>query len=247
MSQDYIYGRNPVLEVLKTDREVKEVYLQDGRLKGNVSEIISLAKKKNLKINKVDKSYLDKLSKNGVHQGIAISVGEYKYSSVDEILAYAESKEEEAFVLILDEIEDPHNLGAIARTAEAAGAHGLIIPKRRSASVTETVYKASAGAVEHIRIAQVTNLTQTIKDLKDKGMWIYGTDVDGELYYNTDISGSVGLVIGNEGKGMSRLVKENCDFLLKIPMRGKVDSLNASNAASILIYEVIRQSYVKGK
>lgn len=247
MENSYIVGRNPVIEVMKSKRKIKRVFVQDGRLKGNIKEVFDLAKKNGIELEKVDKNFLDNISGKGVHQGVAIEVEEFKYSTVEEILKYAEEKGESPFVILLDEIEDPHNLGAIIRTAESAGAHGIIIPSRRAASVTQTVYKSSAGAAEYIKVAQVTNVTDTIKDLKDKGMWIYGADMNGQNYFETDLTGSIGLVIGNEGKGISRLVKENCDFLLKIPMKGQVDSLNASNAASILIYEVVRQNHGKTK
>ncbi|MCF6462458.1 23S rRNA (guanosine(2251)-2'-O)-methyltransferase RlmB [Clostridium sp. Cult1] len=246
MDEQYIIGRNPVLEVLKTGKEIEKIFILKGDLKGSINKIVGIAKDKNILIQYVDKNKLDQIAQGGSHQGIAALVTPYVYFSIDDILKKADKQEKAPFILILDGIEDPHNLGAIVRTAECAGVHGIIIPKRRAAHVTSTVYKSSAGAVEHMMIAKVNNLSDAIEKLKKKGLWIYGADVDGESYYfNTDLKGSIALVIGSEGKGISRLVKEKCDFLLKIPMFGKVSSLNASNAASILIYEVVRQGYEK--
>lgn len=250
MNNDYIVGRNPVIEALKSEREVEKVLVAKGELKGSINKIFGIAKDKSIPIQYVDKNRLDMISEEGgggiPHQGVAALVTSFKYSSIEDILLRGEELGEEPFIIILDEIEDPHNLGSIIRTAECAGVHGIVIPKRRSASVTMAVVKASAGAVEHMRIAKVNNITNTILELKDSGLWIYGADVDGEEYYfERDFSGPKVLVIGSEGKGISRLVKENCDFLVKIPMLGKVSSLNASNAASILIYEVVRERYGK--
>ena len=246
MDEQYIIGRNPVLEVLKTGKEIEKIFILKGDLKGSINKIVGIAKDKNILIQYVDKNKLDQIAQGGSHQGIAALVTPYVYFSIDDILKKADKQEKAPFILILDGIEDPHNLGAIVRTAECAGVHGIIIPKRRAAHVTSTVYKSSTGAVEHMMIAKVNNLSDAIEKLKKKGLWIYGADVDGESYYfNTDLKGPIALVIGNEGKGISRLVKEKCDFLLKIPMFGKVSSLNASNAASILIYEVVRQGYEK--
>ncbi|NMB07136.1 MAG: 23S rRNA (guanosine(2251)-2'-O)-methyltransferase RlmB [Tissierellia bacterium] len=243
MEEQYVVGRNPVLEVLKSSREVEKLYIQKGELKGSINKIVGIAKERNIIIQRVDKNKLNQISK-GNHQGVVALVEAYTYSTIEEILNYANKLKEDPFLIILDGIEDPHNLGAIIRTAECAGAHGIIIPKRRAASVNETVYKSSAGAVEHIFVAKVNNISDTIEKLKDEGLWIYGADMEGEDYYfNMDLKGPIALVIGSEGKGLSRLVKEKCDFLLKIPMFGKVSSLNASNAASVLIYEIIRQNY----
>lgn len=242
MSEQYVPGRNPVLEILKTDKEVEKIYVLKGELRGSINKIMGIAGDKKIPIQYVNKSKLDSLSSGNIHQGVVASVTEYEYVDMESILNRAKEKEEDPFILILDEIEDPHNLGAIIRTAECAGVHGIIIPKRRSASISQSVYKSSAGAVEHMLVSKVTNITDTIIKLKDKGLWIYGADMDGEnYYYQTDLKGPIGLVIGNEGKGISRLVKENCDVLIKIPLLGKVSSLNASNAASILIYEVLKQ------
>ncbi len=248
MKQEYIVGRNPVLEVLKTEKEIEKIYVSKGELKGSIKKIISIAKDKKIVIQYVDKKKLDQIANGINHQGVAALVTPYDYCSIDDILDKAKESKKPPFIIILDGIEDPHNLGAIIRTAECAGVHGIIIPKRRAAHVTETVYKSSAGAVEHMLIAKVSNIPSTIDRLKDEGLWIYGADANGENYYfDTELKGPVALVIGSEGKGISKLVKEKCDFLVKIPMYGKISSLNASNAASILIYEVVRQNYGKGK
>lgn len=244
MDVQYIIGRNPVLEILKTDKEIEKIFILKGDLQGSIKKIIGIAKDRNILIQEVDKNRLDQFSEGGTHQGVAALVTGYEYATIPDILKRAEEREEPPFIIILDELEDPHNLGAIIRTAECAGVHGVIIPKRRSASVNQTVYKSSSGGVEHMLVAKVTNISNAIESLKDEGLWIYGADMDGdEYYFNTELKGAIGLVIGNEGKGISRLVKEKCDVLVKIPMLGKVESLNASNAASILIYEVIRQGH----
>ena len=243
MNELYVAGRNPVLELLKTDKQIDKLYILKGDLKGSIQKIIGIAKDRKIVIQQVDKMKLDSMSDGNAHQGVVALVTGYEYSSLDEILKFAQNKGESPFLVVLDGIEDTHNLGAIIRTAESAGVHGIIIPKRRSAMVNQTVYKSSAGAVEHIKIAQVTNISQTIDNLKKAGIWFYGADADAEeAYYNTKLTGPIALLIGNEGKGISRIVKEKCDFLVRIPMKGEIGSLNASNAASILIYEVVRQS-----
>ena len=243
MDFQYVAGRNPVLEILKTEREVEKIFILKGELKGSIKKIIGIAKDRNILIQEVDKDKLDSLAKGVAHQGVVALVSSYEYATVDDILNKAKKNDELPFIVILDGIEDPHNLGAIARTAECAGVHGIIIPKRRSAQVNETVYKASAGAVEHVLIAKVNNINNVIDELKEKGLWIYGADMDGDLYFNISLKGAVALVIGNEGKGISRLTKEKCDCLVKIPMVGRISSLNASNAAAVLMYEVVRQNY----
>lgn len=244
MKEQYIVGRNPVLEILKTGKDVQKILVAKGEYKGSINKIVAMAKDKDIIIQQVDKNKIKQLAGDNAHQGVAALIAPYEYSSVDEILNKASKKGEAPFVLILDGIEDPHNLGSIIRTAEAGGVHGIIIPKRRAAQVTQTVYKSSAGAVEHLPLAKVTNISDTIEDLKTKGLWIYGSDMDVEEYYfDRDLKGPIGLVIGSEGKGISRLVKEKCDGLLRIPMGGEISSLNASNAASILIYEVVRQNH----
>lgn len=244
MDFQYVAGRNPVLEILKTDREVEKLYVLKGELQGSINKIIGIAKDRNIVIQQVDKNKLDSLSDGNVHQGVVALVTSYNYVSIDDILKRAKEKNQPPFIIILDGLEDPHNLGAIIRTAECAGVHGVIIPKRRSAQVNQTVYKSSAGAVEHMLVAKVNNIVNTIGELKDNGLWVYGADMDGtDYHFNTSLKGPIALVIGSEGKGLSRLVKEKCDVLVKIPMLGKISSLNASNAASILIYEVVRQNH----
>ena len=244
MEEQYIVGRNPVLEVLKSEKEIEKLLILKGELRGSINKIMGIAKDRNIIIQEVDKNKLDQISEGNAHQGVAALVTSYIYSSIEDILEKAKESNKPPFLLILDGIEDPHNLGAIIRTAECGGVQGIIIPKRRSAHVTQTVYKSSAGAVEHMLIAKVNNISDAIDILKEKGLWIYGADTNEEDYYfNTELKGPLALVIGSEGKGMSRLVREKCDFLLKIPMYGTIASLNASNAASILIYEVVRQSH----
>lgn len=248
MEDLYVIGRNPVLELLKTEKQIDKIYVLKGDLKGSIIKIIGAAKDKNIIIQEVDKIKLDEMSKGGVHQGVAALVTGFEYSSIEDIFDRAKELKEDPFIVILDEIEDPHNLGAIIRTCECAGVHGVIIPRRRSAGVNQTVYKSSAGAINHVLVSQVTNISDTIERLKDKGLWIYGADIDGEkYYYQESLTGSIGLVIGNEGKGITRLVKEKCDVLVKIPMFGELSSLNASTSAAILIYEVIRQNDEKKK
>lgn len=248
MEEVYIVGRNPVLELLKTEKQIDKIYVLRGDLKGSIKKILGIAKDKGIIIQEVDKIKLDEFSKGQVHQGVAALVTGFEYSTIGDIFKKAEELGEDPFVVILDEIEDPHNLGAIIRTCECAGVHGVIIPKRRSARVNQTVYKSSAGAVNHVLVSEVTNISKTIEILKDKGLWIYGADLKGKNYYYKEaLTGPVGLVIGNEGKGISRIVSEKCDVLIKIPMFGNISSLNASTSAAILIYEVIRQKDEKKK
>lgn len=242
MEDIFIYGRKSVLELLKFKGRCQKLFVSKGETKGSINEILSQAKSEGIVINFVDSKKLDDLSHGGNHQGVVALVASYKYYEVEDILEFAKSKGEEPFIIILDEIEDPHNLGAIIRTAECAGCHGVVIPKRRSAIVNETVTKTSAGAVEHMRVAMVTNIRQCMEKLKDKGLWIFGADVHGSAYhYSTDLTGPIALVIGNEGKGMSKMVAKDCDVLVRIPMFGQIDSLNASVAAGVLIYEALRQ------
>lgn len=246
MKEMYVSGRNPVMELLKSDKQVDKLYVLKGDLKGSINKIMGKAKDMGIVIQQVDKNKLDSMAEGNAHQGVVALVTGFEYSEVKDIIELAKSRNESPFVVILDGIEDTHNLGAIIRTAESAGVHGVIIPKRRAAMVNQTVYKASAGAVEYMKVAHVTNIVQAMEELKDQGLWIYGADMDSDSeYFNTELKGAIGLVIGSEGKGLSRLVKEKCDVLVKIPMTGKIGSLNASNAASILIYEVVRQSYEK--
>lgn len=242
-----IEGRNSVMELLKSGRDINKILVTNGEIHGSINQVISLAKEKKIIVQNVDKAKLDLISQTGVHQGIIAYASAYKYFEVDEILAYAKEKNEVPFLVILDEIEDPHNLGAVIRTANCAGAHGIIIPKRRAVGLTATVVKASAGAVEHTKVARVTNISQTMDFLKENGLWIAGCDMTGKQnYFESDLSGPIAIVVGNEGRGISKLVREKCDFTVKIPMLGKISSLNASVAASILMYEVTKQR-IKGK
>lgn len=240
--EDQVEGRNSVTELLKSGKDINKLYVQKGEKHGSINEIIKLAKQNKVVITELDRAKLDQMSESHNHQGVIAIVPPYEYCDVDEILEYAKSKNESPFILILDGIEDPHNLGSIIRTAECSGVHGIIIPKRRSVQVNATVNKTSSGAAQYVKVARVNNLTETIKYLKENDVWIYGTDIEGKCYYNEQkYNGGVAIVIGSEGFGMSRLVKENCDFLVKIPMVGKINSLNASVSAGILMYEVFNQ------
>ena len=239
---DQIEGRNSVLELLESNRDINKIYVSRGEKHGSINKILAIAKEKRIVTVEVDKSKLDAMSQTENHQGVIAIVPPFEYCEVDDILENAKQKNEQEFILILDGIEDPHNLGSIIRTAETAGVHGIIIPKRRAASVNSTVNKVSAGAVEHMKIARVNNINETIKYLKENGVWICGTDMDTNTeYYKQDFTGPIAIVIGSEGFGISRLVKENCDFLVKIPMKGKITSLNASVSAGIVIYEALKQ------
>ena len=243
---DYIIGRNPVLEALKAEKPIDTIYVNAGA-GGSINHIISLAKQQNIVVKEVTDIKLSSMINGASHQGI-IAVGAYaQYVSIDDILQIAKDKNEDPFIVICDEIEDPHNLGAIIRTAEAAGAHGLIIPKRRSATLNYTVNKTSAGAASWLPVARVPNLVNAIDLLKKNGVWIYGTDASGENYTNANLTGSIGLVIGSEGFGIGRLVREKCDFLMKLPMMGKISSLNASVAGGIFMYEILRQKLNSNK
>lgn len=242
MEENQIEGRNSVIELLKSGKDINKLFVQRGEKHGSILEIIRLAKNNKVIITEIDKSKLDKMSQTHNHQGVIAIIPPYEYCEVDDILQNAKQKNEDPFILILDQIEDPHNLGSIIRTAECSGVHGIIIPKRRAAQVNSTVNKTSAGAAEYVKIARVNNLNETINYLKEKNIWIYGTDAQGSSYYDEqDYKGGIGIVIGSEGFGMSRLVRENCDFLIKIPMKGKINSLNASVSAAIVMYEVMKQ------
>lgn len=239
---DIIEGRNAVFELLNSEKDINKIFIQKGEKHGSINKIISLAKEKKIIIAEVEKTKLDNMSETKNHQGIIAVVPPFNYCEVEDILDLAKEKGEDAFIVLLDGIEDPHNLGSIIRTAETAGVHGIIIPKRRAATVNATVHKTSAGAVEYMKIARVNNLTETIKYLKEQGLWIIGTDMDSKTtYYNQDLKGPICIIIGSEGFGMSRLVKENTDIFIKIPMKGKVTSLNASVSAGIVIYEALKQ------
>ncbi len=236
-----IEGRNAVLEAFRAGKTIDKLFVLDGCQDGTVKSILREAKKTDTIINFVDKERLDRLANSGHHQGVVAQAAAYEYAEVEDILNAAKEKGEAPFVFILDEIEDPHNLGAIIRTANLCGAHGVIIPKRRAVGLTATVAKTSAGAVNYTPVAKVTNIAKTIEELKKEGMWFVCADMDGQTMYDLNLTGPIGLVIGNEGAGVSRLVKEKCDFTASIPMKGDIDSLNASVAAGVLAYEIVRQ------
>ena len=240
-----IEGRNAVLEAFRSGKTIDKLYVLDGCQDGPVRTVAREARKTDTIINYVSKERLDQLSETHAHQGVIAQVAAYDYSTVDEILARAEEKGEAPFLIILDNVEDPHNLGAIIRTANLAGAHGVIIPKRRAVGLTSTVAKTSAGAINYTPVAKVTNIVRTIEELKEKGIWFVCADMGGETMYDLDLTGPMGLVIGNEGEGVSRLVREACDFTASIPMKGDIDSLNASVAAGVLAYEIVRQRLAK--
>ena len=238
---EQIEGRNAVLEAFRSGRCVDKLFILDGCQDGPVRTIAREARKKDTIINYVSKERLDQLSETRAHQGVIAQVAAYEYSTVEEILEKAEEKGEPPFLVLLDNVEDPHNLGAIIRPANLAGAHGVIIPKRRSVGLTSTVAKTSAGALNYTPVAKVTNLVRTIEELKEKGIWFVCADMGGESMYRLNLTGPIGMIVGNEGEGVSRLVREACDFTASIPMKGDIDSLNASVAAGVLAYEIVRQ------
>ena len=239
---DQVEGRNAVLELLESGKDINKIFITKGDRHGSINKIIAIAKERKIIIVEKEKRKMDEMAQNENYQGVIAIVPPFEYCEIEDIIKYAEEKEENPFVLILDGIEDTHNLGAIIRTAETAGVHGIIIPKRRAAAVNSTVSKVSCGAVEYMKVARVNNIADSIKKLKDAGLWICGTAVDGEKYYFAqDLTGPLGIVIGNEGKGMSDIAKKNCDFLVKIPMMGKVKSLNASVSTGIIVYEALKQ------
>lgn len=241
-SSHVIEGRNAVLEAFRAGKTIDKLYMQDGLKDSVASSIIRAAKKHDTIISFVAKEKLDQMSETKKHQGVMAICAAYEYSDMEDIFAKAEAAGEPPFIFILDEIEDPHNLGAIIRTANLCGAHGVIIPKRRAAGLTATVVKASAGAINYTPVVKVTNIGKTIDELKERGIWFACADMDGEVMYKCNLTGAIGLVIGNEGSGVSRLVKEKCDYVVSIPMKGDIDSLNASVAAGVLAYEVVRQN-----
>ena len=242
ITNEIIEGRNAVIEALRADRAIDKIFINKGEVDKTLGHIASKARDKGIVVVECDRRKLDFMSITKAHQGVIAVCAVRDYCSISDILALAEQRGEAPFIIVCDEISDPHNLGAIIRSAECAGAHGLIIPKRRSAGLTAIVDKSSAGAAEHALIARVANIPAALQELKEKGLWIYGTDADGSSdLWHTDFTGAVALVIGSEGEGMGRLVKENCDFIVSLPMRGKVNSLNASAAAAITMYEVLRQ------
>jgi len=239
---EWIAGKHPVMEALKAGREINKIWIAEGAQRSLTQPIYAEAKRLGIIVQSADKRKLDQLAQGVPHQGVVAQAAAYRYFEVDELIAAAEAKGEEPFLLLLDEIEDPHNLGSILRTAECTGVHGIIIPKRRSVGLTAAVSKTSAGAVEYVPVARVTNLAQTIDRLKERGIWIAGTDVnDAEEVYRANFNMPLAVVIGNEGKGIGRLIRDKCDFLVKLPMSGRLNSLNASVAAGVLMYEVVRQ------
>jgi len=243
---DQIEGRNSVLELLESGKDINKIFVTRGEKHGSINKILAIAKERRIIVVEKDKKQMDEMAQEENYQGVIAIVPPFEYVEIEEILNTAKEKQEDPFVLILDGIEDPHNLGSIIRTAETAGVHGIIIPKRRAASVNSTVNKTSAGAVEHMKIARVTNISDTIEELKQAGLWICGTDIVAEkYYYNQDLTGALGIVIGNEGKGISEKVKKNCDFNVKIPMNGKVTSLNAAVSTGIIVYEAVKQRIIK--
>lgn len=236
-----IEGRNAVLEALRSGKPMDKLYVLDGCQDGPIRTIVREAKKHDVILQFVTKERLNKLSETGKHQGVIAHAAAYEYAQVEDMLELAKSRGEDPFIFLLDNIEDPHNLGAIIRTANLAGAHGVIIPKRRAVGLTATVARTSAGALNYTPVARVTNLKKTVEDLKKQGLWFVCADMDGTVMYDLDLKGPIGLVIGNECEGVSRLMKENCDFVAGIPMKGDIDSLNASVAAGVLAYEIVRQ------
>ena len=236
-----ICGRNAVLEAFRSGKTIDRLYVQEGVADGTLQSILRTAKKTDAVINFVNKERLNKYAEGDKHQGVVAMAAAYNYAEVEDILKAAKEKGEPPFIIVLDDIEDPHNLGAIIRTANQAGAHGVIIPKRHAVGLTATVARTSAGAINYTPVAKVTNISRTIEELKEKGIWFACADMSGELMYNCNLTGAIGLVIGSEGSGVSRLVKEKCDFVVNVPMFGQIDSLNASVAAGVLAYEIVRQ------
>ncbi len=244
--EDQVEGRNAVLELIESGKDINKIYIEKGEKQGSINRILAKANQRKIIVTEIDKQKFRQMSQTPNAQGIIAIVPPFDYCDVYDIIELAKERNEDPFILILDGIEDPHNLGSIIRTAETAGVHGIIIPKRRAASVNSTVNKVSAGAVEHMKIARVNNINETINTLKKEGIWICGTDMDtNKYYYNQDLTGPLAIVIGSEGFGMSRLVKENCDFLIKIPMKGRITSLNASVSAGIVVYEAVKQRITK--
>lgn len=241
-----IEGRNAVLEAFRSGRTIDKLFVLDGCQDGPVRTIVREAKKHGVIISFVSKERLNQISTTGKHQGVIAYAAAYEYSEVEDMLKLAEKRGEDPFLILLDNIEDPHNLGAIIRTANLAGAHGVIIPKRRAVGLTATVAKTSAGALNYTPVAKVTNLVKTMEELKERGLWFVCADMDGEQMYDLNLTGPIGLVVGSEGEGVGRLVKENCDFIARVPMRGQISSLNASVAAGVLAYEIVRQRIFRG-
>lgn len=240
--QDQVEGRNSVIELLESGKDINKIFITKGERHGSIHKIICMAKENKVILVEKEKRKMEEMAQTENYQGVIAMVPPYEYCEIEDILQEAKKKQEEPFILLLDGIEDPHNLGSIIRTAETAGVHGIIIPKRRAATVNSTVSKVSAGAVQHMKIARVTNLSDAIERLKKEGLWICGTDINtNTYYYDQDLTGAIGIVIGNEGNGMSQKVRKNCDFLVKIPMKGKITSLNASVSTGIVLYEAVKQ------
>ena len=244
-NESIIEGRNAVIEAFRSGREIDRLFIKDGLTDGQIQTIKREAKKKELRIDFVSKERLDQISQTGNHQGVIAYIAAYEYSELEDIFAIAEKKGEDPFIFILDNIEDPHNLGAIIRTANMSGAHGVIIPKNRAVGFTSTVAKVSAGALNYTPVVRVTNISRTIEELKERGVWVACADMDGTIMYDLNLTGSIALVIGAEGSGVSRLVKEKCDYIASIPVKGDIDSLNASVAAGVMAYEIVRQRRVQ--
>ena len=238
---DKIIGRNPVLEAIKSGREIDKLMVKKGEIEGSLRAIVKKARDAGIPVVEAEKQKLDQIAEGGNHQGVIAYAAAHSYATLDDIFKRAEEKGEAPFIVILDKITDPHNLGSIIRTANCAGVHGIIIPKRGSVGLSEVVAKTSAGAIEYVPVCKVTNIAQTIDALKERGVWVAGAEAGGDVMYKTDLTGAIALVVGSEGEGISRLVKEKCDFLVEIPMFGNVNSLNASVAAAVLMYEIVRQ------
>ena len=244
-AENRVFGRNAVRELLASGRDIDKIYVSGGEREGSILRLIGEARERRIPIVECDRRKLDLLAAGGVHQGIVAVAAEVAYASVDDMLALAEERGEKPLIVLADGIEDPRNLGALLRVAECAGAHGVIVPKRRAVGLTALVAKTSAGAIAHLPVARVTNLSVAIEELKERGFWIYAADMDGGAYYETDLSGSVALVLGSEGEGVSRLVKEKCDFIVSIPLYGRVNSMNVTSAAAVILSEAARQRHTK--
>lgn len=248
MSEEFVAGRNSVAEVLKSGRSINKILVAKGERHGAIREIIGQARSQGLVVQEVEPAKLDQITEGVRHQGVVAMVAPVAYAEIEDILGKAQENGEQPFIVLLDELEDPHNVGAILRTSDATGVHGVLLPKRRSSPLTATVAKTSAGAVEYVPVARIGNISQTLKKLKKQGLWVVGADMDGDKnYYEADLTGPIVVVVGSEGQGMGRLTKEECDFVVRIPMKGKITSLNASVACSLLLYEVLRQRELKDK
>ncbi|MBO7150174.1 MAG: 23S rRNA (guanosine(2251)-2'-O)-methyltransferase RlmB [Clostridia bacterium] len=243
VSQNYVVGRNALRELLRSEKDIDKIFVLKGERDGSLAQLLFQAKEKKIPIIETERVRLEKMAGSGSHQGVVCAVAEQNYATVDDILALAQERGEKPLVVVCDGIEDPHNLGAIIRSAECMGAHGVIIPKRRAVGLTAVVSKASAGALAHLPVAKVANIPTLLEDLKEKGLWIYAADMDGAPYYDTDLTGACAIVLGAEGAGVSRLVKERCDFVVSIPQHGKVNSLNVSNAAAVILCEAARRRH----